>query len=408
VDWRSAPRSRDEELAFRLRVRSPPHAVQRTPADTPDTRIGAFGTQSVWLRIAPFMVSSGNFRSAFYTAAMKPQAAIAAESHSASAGVVSSPARLLALLADGTEVSGSALALELGVTRAAVWKQIEQLRSFGLSIDAVAGRGYRLEAPVELLDAARITAAIDPAQSTAVGEIDVRWQIDSTSSELLRRAGSAPRACLAEIQTRGRGRRGRAWQTPLGGAIALSFLRRFDGGMAALSGLSLVAGIAVIRALADCGVEEPQLKWPNDVVARGRKLAGILVELAGDALGPCQAVVGVGLNLRMNETQAQAIDQPWIDLSILTGGAHLSRNQLAGRILSRLAEALALFAREGFLAFGEDYARRDALSGRRITVLGNGEAWNGIAQGVTARGALKVSRGDRDIEIDSAEVSVRG
>lgn len=316
-------------------------------------------------------------------------------------------ARLLALLADGEDVSGSAIAARLGITRAAVWKRIEQLRALGLEIRAVAGVGYRLEAPIERLDAARIVEAISPDRRAAVGPVEVHWRIDSTSSELLRRAAEAPCASLAENQTRGRGRRGRTWQTPLGGGIALSFAHRFEAGMAALAGLSLVGGIAVARALEDCGITEATLKWPNDVVARGRKLAGILVELAGDALGPCRAVIGVGLNVRMGASQAAAIDQPWIDLAELTAGARLSRNQVAGRILSRLAEALATFAEDGFAAFRQDYAQRDALGGRRITVSGSGEAWTGIASGVSERGALRVLRDGRIVEIDSAEVSVR-
>jgi BirA family transcriptional regulator, biotin operon repressor / biotin---[acetyl-CoA-carboxylase] ligase len=317
------------------------------------------------------------------------------------------PAALLVLLADGTEWSGSALANELGVTRAAVWKQIEQLRARGATIHAAAGRGYRLDAPIELLDGERIAAAISRDQRARVGAIDVHWQIDSTSSELARNAAtaSAPRACLAEIQTAGRGRRGRAWQMPLGGGIALSFLRRFEGGMATLAGLSLVAGIAVMHALADANVPRVALKWPNDVVADGKKLGGILVELGGDALGPCHAVIGIGINLRIDANHA--IDQPWTDLARLTAGEVPSRNLIAGRILSRLAEAMETFSANGFSAFEREYAEYDALVGREIGVSARDRTWMGTAQGVTSRGALVVTRGKETLEIDSGEVSVR-
>jgi BirA family biotin operon repressor/biotin-[acetyl-CoA-carboxylase] ligase len=324
-------------------------------------------------------------------------------------GVALSPARLLALLGDGAEVSGSALAARLGITRAAVWKQIEQLRAFGLPIDASAAHGYRLAAPVETLDAARIAAAISPERRARVGGIEVLWRIDSTSSELLRRAGesASPRACLAEIQTRGRGRRGRAWHMPLAGGVALSLLWRFDSGMAALSGLSLVAGIAVLRALQDCGVAGAALKWPNDVVADGRKLAGVLVELGGDALGPCHAVVGVGINLRVGAKEGIAIDQPWTDVAALSAGRIPSRNLLAGRMLCRLAEALDCFAAAGFAAFETEYAAHDTLRDRPITVSGGSQGWDGVAKGVTSRGTLKVVRDGVEVEIDSGEVSVR-
>jgi BirA family biotin operon repressor/biotin-[acetyl-CoA-carboxylase] ligase len=319
------------------------------------------------------------------------------------------PAALLALLADGQELSGSALAMRLGVTRAAVWKQIEQLRALGLTIHAVAGRGYRLVAPIELLDASRIAAAVSPEQRDRVGEIEVLWQIDSTNSALARGAtsSSSPRACLAEIQTHGRGRRGRAWQMPLAGGLALSFFRRFEGGMASLSGLSLLAGIAVLRALGDCGVQGAGLKWPNDVVVEGRKLAGILVELGGDALGPCHAIIGIGINLRIDPMHGAAIDQPWSDLATLTGERIPSRNLLAGRVLSRLAEALDTFASAGFSAFESEYAGYDALRNRPIAVLSGGDSWVGIAKGVNSRGALRAERDGVEIELDSADVRVR-
>jgi BirA family transcriptional regulator, biotin operon repressor / biotin---[acetyl-CoA-carboxylase] ligase len=319
------------------------------------------------------------------------------------------PPHLLALLARDGELSGADVAAALGVTRAAVWKQVEQLRAHGLAVHAEAGRGYRLDAPIELLDAARIAAAMTPAERVRVGAIDVRWQIDSTSSELARAAESspAPRACTAEIQTAGRGRRGRRWQTPLAGGIALSFLRRFDGGMATLSGLSLVAGIAVLRALADAGIAGAALKWPNDIVAGERKLGGILVELGGDALGPCRAIVGIGINVRIGAEQGAAIDQPWIDLATLGDGAALSRNLVAGRVLARLAETLDAFAARGFAAFEQEYAAHDALRGRAVVIASGGERWTGVAMGVSARGALRVVREGREIEVDSGEVSVR-
>jgi len=340
---------------------------------------------------------------------MKPHsAAIREHAPGARRGLASgAPAALLTLLADGAEWSGSALANALGVTRAAVWKQIGQLRALGATVHAAAGRGYRLDAPIERLDPARIAAAVSPEQRAHVGAIDVHWQIDSTSSELVRTAATAtvPRACLAEIQTAGRGRRGRVWQMPIGGGIAVSFLRRFDGGMATLAGLSLIAGIAVMHALADVNVSGVALKWPNDVVADGKKLGGILVELGGDALGPCHAVIGIGVNVRVGS--GAPIDQPWTDLAALHAGELPSRNLVAGRILSRLAEALEIFAARGFPAFEREYAKHDALLGREIAVSMRDQTWMGTAQGVTSRGALVVTRGKERLEIDSGEVSVR-
>lgn len=323
------------------------------------------------------------------------------------------PARtLLAALSAERAVSGSELARALGVTRAAVWKQIEQLRDAGAPIEAAAGRGYRLGWPLELLDAGRISAALEAPLRVRAG-IDVHWQIDSTNAELQRQASARADArgvhvCLSETQTAGRGRRGRVWQSPLGGNLYFSLLRRFEQGMGALAGLSLVTGIATVAALEDCGVHEAGLKWPNDVLARGRKLAGILVELGGEFLGPCHAVIGIGINLRLSDTARARIDQPAIDLATLAhGGVLPSRNLLAARLIARLLETLDRFETQGFAAFREDYAQRDLLDGNTVRVAAGGETHAGIAAGIDERGALLVRHGRKLMHYDSAEVSVR-
>ncbi|PZQ14737.1 MAG: biotin--[acetyl-CoA-carboxylase] ligase [Rhodanobacter denitrificans] len=318
------------------------------------------------------------------------------------------PPAVLAALLDRPDASGADLARRLGLSRAAIWKQIQALRAAGLAVTAQAGVGYRLDAPLELLDAAAIRAALDADQQARLGELAVHWQIDSTNSALLRRAGEDRRdrlACLAELQTQGRGRRGRTWQTTLGGGLALSLLKRFDGAMAGLAGLSAAVGVMVVRALADCGIEQARLKWPNDVTAGDRKLAGILIELGGDALGPCHAVIGVGLNLRLDP--ATAIDQPWTDLASLAGAAPPGRNRLAGRVLGRLIEGLDLFAAHGLAAFADDYARLDALRGRPVRAVGPGGERIGIAGGLGADGSLRLDTGHGEVRIDSGEVSIR-
>ncbi|MGH8121888.1 MAG: biotin--[acetyl-CoA-carboxylase] ligase [Rudaea sp.] len=320
------------------------------------------------------------------------------------------PHTLLAALSADSAVSGSALAARLHVTRAAVWKQIEALRALGAPIVAAAGSGYRLAWPFDLLDAARIRGELDSAARARLHVLDVHWQIDSTNTQLLRSADTGTHeleACFAEMQSAGRGRRGRAWQSPLGGNLYFSLLRRFEHGMGALAGLSLAVGVAVIDALNDCGVTEVGLKWPNDVLAQGRKLAGVLVELGGEFLGPCHAVIGIGINLRLSAAARARIDQPAIDLATLMNGTPPSRNRLGGRLLARLIAVLDRFAAHGFTALHADYARHDLLCGRQIRVLSAGDECHGVAAGVDARGALILRRGRALAHYDSAEVSVR-
>lgn len=320
------------------------------------------------------------------------------------------PRNLLVALSCDVPVSGTALAARLGVTRAAIWKQIEALRSLGAPIAASAGSGYRLAHPLELLDAARIRSGLDATHASRLSALDVHWQIDSTNSELLRRPlnrSNPIQVCIAETQSAGRGRRGRAWQSPLGGNLYFSLSASFEQGMAALAGLSLAVGIAVIAALRDCGVADVGLKWPNDILAGGRKLAGILVELGGEFLGPCQAVIGIGINLRLSNEMLARIDQPAIDLATLLQGEPPSRNYLAARLIARLIEMLDRFAAQGFAHFQREYANHDLLNGREIRVLSAGNEIQAVGAGVDARGALLVRRGGDLETYDSAEVSVR-
>jgi BirA family biotin operon repressor/biotin-[acetyl-CoA-carboxylase] ligase len=314
---------------------------------------------------------------------------------------------VLAELQAQRAISGSALAERLGVSRTAVWKQVERLREAGVGIEAWAGRGYRLAAPLELLDEAALRGMLAPATRARLGDLAVHWQLDSTSSELLRRAEHDPRdllACIAELQTAGRGRRGRRWHTPLGGGIALSVLKRFDAGMASLAGLSLAVGVAAVDALAACGIGEVALKWPNDLVARGAKLGGILVELGGDALGPCHAVIGLGLNLRLG-ADAKAIDQRAIDLAALAPDP--SRTHVVASLLDHLVAALDRFAAHGFAAFADAYARHDVLRGRDVDVVRGDTRRRGVARGIDARGALRVAFDGREEAVDAGEVSLR-
>ncbi|HSX61381.1 MAG TPA: biotin--[acetyl-CoA-carboxylase] ligase [Tahibacter sp.] len=315
---------------------------------------------------------------------------------------------LVAALADGRSWSGSDLAQRFGVTRAAVWKRLDELREAGLPLAAVAGRGYRLERPLALLDAAAIRAALPGALRPRFGEIEVHWAIDSTSSELLRSAAKRGdlAVCLAEQQSAGRGRRGRQWQSPLLCNVYLSLLRRFDRGMGSLAGLSLAAGVAVARALERCGAPALGLKWPNDVLAGDAKLAGILVELGGEFLGPCHAVIGVGVNVYLPEAVRNAIDQPVADLASICA-ALPSRNDVVAALLAEFARALDAFAAEGFAALRDDFAQRDRLRGRTLALSDADGVRHGIGAGVDARGALLLQQGDTIASFDSAEVTVR-
>ena len=319
---------------------------------------------------------------------------------------------LLQRLAAGA-VSGSTLARESGLTRAAVWKKIAALREAGVAIDAAPGEGYRLAQPLDLLDAAAIRAAL-PAQARArVAQLDVAWSLPSTNTALL--AEQTPAAgcavLLAERQTGGRGRRGREWVSPLAAHVYLSVARRFDGGLARLGGLSLAAGVACCEALHALGFSQVALKWPNDLVvaeADGlRKLGGVLVEGAGETAGAARAVIGIGLNVRMPAQSAASIGQAWIDLAGLSR-APPTRNAVVAAVLAQLLPALDAFDTGGLSTLLPRYAALDALAGRPVRVQEAMSAWDATALGVAGDGALRVrdAAGD-ERHVHAGEVSVR-
>lgn len=317
--------------------------------------------------------------------------------------------QLLALLAGGEAVSGEWLAERAGVTRAAIWKQVEALRSRGVPIEARGAAGYRLPWPVQMLDLKRIRAGVPVPVRKRLGTLEVHWELDSTSSELQRRAAVLAdlSMVLAETQSAGRGRRGRTWLSPPGLNLYLSCLKRFDAGFASLSGLSLAVGVILLRALESLGIAEAGLKWPNDVLAQGGKLAGILVELSGEYQGPCAAVIGVGLNLRLTDTLREQAGQPSCDVAALVGGTPPDRNQVAAALIAALAQGLGQFEREGFAGFVDEYARHDLLKDAPLRVHGAQGVLDGVGAGVDVRGALQVRAADGLHSIDSADVTVR-
>jgi BirA family biotin operon repressor/biotin-[acetyl-CoA-carboxylase] ligase len=308
---------------------------------------------------------------------------------------------------------GPELAAMLGLGRAAVWKRIEALRHAGVPIVAVQGRGYTLDQPIELLDADAIGAALQPVMRAQAGSLEILWEIDSTNAELLRRPpGHATEILFAERQTQGRGRRGRNWITPLGAQLAFSLRRRFDGGVAALAGLSLAVGVAVAEGLNAAGYADVGLKWPNDLVCNERKLGGILIEFGGEYAGPVRAVIGIGINTALPDAAATAIDQPWTDLqrigsSCMNPDGAVARNAVAAALLDALLPALELFATDGLAPFLPRWNRLDALRGREIDVLIHGRRKRGTVLGIGDDGALRVRHAGGEHLYHSAEVSVR-
>ncbi len=325
------------------------------------------------------------------------------------------PRDLLALLAPGETLSGASLAAQEGVTRAAIWKQVESLRVRGVPVESRGPAGYCLPWPLQMLDASKIRQALSSELSRSLGALEVHWELDSTSSELQRRGTAAKdlSILLAETQTAGRGRRGRKWLSPPGLNLYLSCVKRFDQGFAALSGLSLATGVMVMRMLEQLDIAGAGLKWPNDVLAiagsaPGGKLGGILVELSGEYQGPCAAVIGIGLNLRLTPALHEQAGQATCDMATLAGGAPPDRNDAAAALIIALVDGLRQFEAEGFAGFVDDYARHDLLREQPLRLSSAAGAFEATGAGVDTRGALQVRMHDGSVrQVDSADITVR-
>ena len=314
----------------------------------------------------------------------------------------------LRLLADGEFRSGEAMARVLGVSRASVWNALRGLDDAGLEIFKVRGRGYRLSQPLVWLE----RAAVERALAARAGDfsIEILDLASSTNTLLMARAAAGAQSgsvIAAEWQTQGRGRRGRVWHATPGAALTFSLLWRFEQGAGALSGLSLAVGVAVARTLARLGINDAGLKWPNDVIWRGRKLAGMLIEMQGEVTGPSAAVIGIGLNCRLPDALRERIDQPVVDLTQICATTP-DRNRLLALLLIEIAQLLEQFARAGFAPLRAEWQAHHVYQDKPVRLtLPDAGTIDGLNKGVDDDGALLLETTSGPRRIHSGDVSLR-
>jgi len=312
--------------------------------------------------------------------------------------------QLIRLLADGRFRSGSELGEALGISRAAIWKRIQRLEEFGLPLESVKGKGYRLAQPVDLIDPLSLEVLLGER-----AQLHYQWATESTNADALAIKGPVrrPQVFLSECQTAGRGRRGRQWQSPFAANLYVSIRFPVSGGFAALGGLSLAVGVVVAQALRELDPSLPVgLKWPNDLQINGAKVGGVLIELAGEMDGQVDVVIGVGVNGCMTGHQARDIDQAWTDLASELADMP-PRTVLAGCVLTHLLDMLPRFSQQGFAAFRGDFDRYDAVKGELVQVQSAEQVFTGKAAGVLGDGALRVETPNGVREVYGGEVSLR-
>jgi len=317
--------------------------------------------------------------------------------------------QILFQLSDGAVHSGTALAGQLDISRAAVWKHIKALQAEGVKIESDAGNGYRIPGGLQLLNSASIESELDAdiSETVCLHMLDIT---PSTNDWLL---GQLPAGldsgtvCLTERQTAGRGTRGRQWLSPYGTNLYVSLYWHFDCGPVELGGLSLSMAAVISKALAQAGAEEIRIKWPNDLYTSKGKLGGILIDMAAEVTGPSHVVIGVGLNVGMPAENHAMVDQAVADLRDTGVADTLSRNQLAARVINAMVGGCMQFSREGFAAFREDWLSQDMVMGRQVKLISGDRVVTGEACGVDNMGAIELQTESGRLAFSSGEVTLR-
>jgi len=318
--------------------------------------------------------------------------------------------KILQILKDGEFHSGESLGERLGVSRTAVWKQLQKLEAIGLQLESVKGTGYRVPAGFELLEHSQISGQLSVPIELVPTQLEIFQSIDSTNKYLRDQADNpqyARSVVLAESQLSGRGRRGKTWVSPFAANIYMSTLWDFERGAEALEGLSLGVGVAVRRALLEVGLADVQLKWPNDIYIGQKKLGGILLEMLGDPAGHCSVVVGVGINVSMPVQAGETIDQDWTDINSQLNKP-ISRNRLAAALISHILVLLDSFQASGFAPYRDEWQSADAFAGQQATVATVRDSISGTVVGVDTGGALEMQLASGEIQrFIGGELSLR-
>lgn len=316
--------------------------------------------------------------------------------------------QLVRLMSDGKFHSGEYLAGALGVSRTAVWKLIAKLQTWQIEIYAVRGKGYKIPDGLILIDRDYLIEQIT-SKAKLFSQIEVLPTLDSTASYLTRSWKKEPgvgRICVSEHQTAGRGRKGRSWVSPFGANLYFSLGLNLPMGLSALGGLSLAVGIGLTKFLNQHCEEKVSLKWPNDVLVKHQKLAGILVEASGDSNDHSFLNIGIGINWDMRISDGAEIDQPWVNLKSLLR-TNIDRNQILALILLQLDETLTAYIEQGFESFRNDWASYSAFYGKPVIIHTHNGQISGKEVGIDKSGALKLDTADGEKVFFSGEVSLR-
>lgn len=295
------------------------------------------------------------------------------------------------ILSDGHYHDGDSIGEQLQITRSAVWKIIKKLENYHVKIDSIKGKGYALAEPLVLLELDKIKTHI------AQADLYLFEVIDSTNQYLKSFKNiKAPKICIAEKQTQGKGRFNREWHSPFGKNLYFSCVYPFQKDVSALAGLSLLTSLAIVKTLKQFGINDKlSVKWSNDVMYDNKKLSGNLIELQAETHAACQAIIGIGINVNMLGDADDFISQPWISMQGILQ-KYIDRNDLCSLLISNLLEFLQQFDANGFSPFVEQWNQLDCLVNKVITLKNVNQHFVGRMLGVNEQGylLLELSNGE--------------
>lgn len=311
---------------------------------------------------------------------------------------------LMILKNSGDYCSGERISAELNISRAAVWKYIKKLKEDGYEIKSVTNKGYKIISVPDILSGAEIKHGL---QTKKIGQnIFYSYEVDSTNNEA-KRNNSAPDGSvfIAEMQNGGKGRRGRQWASAAGSGIWMSILLKPDISLESVSKITLVSGMAVCGALRSAGLDAG-IKWPNDVVAGGKKLCGILTELSAETDGINYVVTGIGINVNTDDFSAELKEKA--TSVFLESGKKGNRAEIAKKVLEEFERLYNEFLSGGLEKLIADYKTVCVTLGRQVRVIRPGGEFDAEAVDITSGGELVVEKDGKKITLNSGEVSVRG
>ncbi|RGR61866.1 biotin--[acetyl-CoA-carboxylase] ligase [Agathobacter rectalis] len=310
--------------------------------------------------------------------------------------------------ADGY-ISGQELCNRFGVSRTAVWKAINQLKEAGYEIEAQQNKGYRLMAAPDLMTEAEIKSLMHT--DWVAKEVLYFDTIDSTNTkaqELAEKGYPSGTLVVADKQESGKGRRGRSWVSPSGTGIFMTLMIKPDINPNNASMLTLVAALAVAKAITSVTGEEAMIKWPNDIVVNGKKVCGILTEMNAQFDYINHIVVGIGINVH-NESFPEEISQMASSLMIEAGGKRFHRAQIIAETMSYFEQYYDTFLKtQDLSALVREYDELLVNRNKSVRVLDPKEPFDGKAMGITPKGELIVDTWESRKLVSSGEVSVRG